>query len=61
MRILAGIEVPDIGTLSVRKRLRLSYVEQDSIFVAGATVRPVVEKALERSTIEGAEAPVHFG
>jgi len=60
MRILSGIEVPDSGTLSVRKRLRLSYVEQDSTFAAGATVRSVVEKALERSTIGGAESPVHF-
>src|SRR5512140_3543954 len=46
--ILAGTEEPDRGDLAVRKRLRLSYVEQESRFTAGATVRSVVEKALER-------------
>src|SRR5205823_6870630 len=49
LRILAGTETPDGGNLSVRKRLRLSYVEQDSKFIAGASVRSVIEKALEGS------------
>ncbi|HEX6802185.1 MAG TPA: ABC-F family ATP-binding cassette domain-containing protein, partial [Terriglobales bacterium] len=60
MRILAGIELPDSGTLSVRKRLRLSYVEQDSTFPVGATVRSVVEKALERSAGGATETRAHF-
>src|ERR1700726_4912271 len=30
MRILAGTEEPDSGNVAIRKRLRLSYVEQDS-------------------------------
>jgi len=47
LRILAGIEMPDGGTLSVRKRLRFSYVQQDSRFAGGATVRSVVHRALE--------------
>ncbi len=29
LRILAGTEVPDSGNVAVRKRLRLTYVEQD--------------------------------
>ncbi|HYM75511.1 MAG TPA: ABC-F family ATP-binding cassette domain-containing protein [Candidatus Dormibacteraeota bacterium] len=49
MRILAGTEQPDGGNVAVRKRLQLSYVEQDSRFAAGATVRSIVEKALQRS------------
>ncbi|MDT8070989.1 MAG: ABC-F family ATP-binding cassette domain-containing protein [Terriglobia bacterium] len=60
MRILAGIEVSDTGTLSVRKRLRLSYVEQNSTFAVGATVRSVVENALKRSAMGGTESSAHF-
>src|SRR6184192_127090 len=48
LRILAGTEEPDGGNLAVRKRLRLNYVEQDSTFVAGASIRSVVERALQR-------------
>ena len=53
LRILAGTERPDSGDLAVRKRLQLSYVEQDSRFVAGASVRTVVEKAMQRSVAAG--------
>jgi ATP-binding cassette subfamily F protein uup len=49
LRILAGTEKPDTGNVAIRKRLQLSYVEQDSRFVAGATVRSVVETAMQRS------------
>src|SRR5204862_8186378 len=38
LRILAGSEKPDSGNLAVRKRLRLTYVEQDSQFKSGETV-----------------------
>jgi ABC transport system ATP-binding/permease protein len=60
LRILAGTETPDSGNVSVRKRLRLSYVEQDSKFVTGASVRSVVEKALERSATTDAGHSSHF-
>src|SRR5438874_3373039 len=60
LRILAGTEEPDGGNLAVRKRLRLSYVEQDSRFAAGATVRIIVEKALERSAMGDAEHRAYF-
>jgi len=59
LRILAGLETPDGGDLAVRKRLRLSYVEQESRFVAGASVRSVLEKALELSAPD-AERGAHF-
>src|SRR5437764_2717082 len=59
LRILAGTEEPDGGNLAIRKRLRLSYVEQDSRFVAGASIRSVVEMALEGSTTSGAERSAH--
>jgi ATP-binding cassette subfamily F protein uup len=60
LRILAGTEEPDSGNVAFRKRLTLSYVEQDSRFVAGASVRSVVEKALERSASNDAEHRTHF-
>ncbi|HTZ84052.1 MAG TPA: ABC-F family ATP-binding cassette domain-containing protein, partial [Candidatus Acidoferrales bacterium] len=54
LRILARTEQPDSGNVAVRKRLQLSYVEQDSRFVAGASIRTIVERAIERSlTVDG--------
>jgi ABC transport system ATP-binding/permease protein len=60
LRILAATETPDAGNLPVRKRLRLSYVEQDSKFIAGASVRSVIEKALEGSATAAAARGTHF-
>lgn len=60
LRILAGTEQPDSGQLALRKRLQLSYVEQDSRFVAGATVRTVVEKAMQRSITPDSDRGAHF-
>lgn len=59
LRILAGLEEPDDGDLAVRKRLRLSYVEQESRFNAGASVRSVLERAVELSAPH-AEGGTHF-
>src|SRR5215467_7756208 len=60
LRVLAGTEQPDNGNVAVRKRLRLSYVEQESRFVAGASIRSIVERAIERSLTRDAESGVHF-
>jgi ABC transport system ATP-binding/permease protein len=60
LRILAGTELPDSGDLAVRKRLKLAYVEQDSRFVAGASVRTVVERAMQRSATADSESATHF-
>jgi ATP-binding cassette subfamily F protein uup len=60
MRILAGTEEPDGGSVAFRKRLRLSYVEQDSRFAAGTSVRSIVEKALQGSATDDAEHKTHF-
>jgi ABC transport system ATP-binding/permease protein len=60
LRILAGTEQPDSGNVAIRKRLRLSYVEQDSRFPAGATVRSVVERALEGLATGDARSGTHF-
>ncbi|HWZ80882.1 MAG TPA: ABC-F family ATP-binding cassette domain-containing protein [Candidatus Sulfotelmatobacter sp.] len=60
LRILAGTEVPDSGDLAVRKRLRLSYVAQDSKFAAGESVRAVVERALRSSGAPESERGAYF-
>lgn len=60
LRILAGTERPDSGDLAMRRRLQLSYVEQDSKFVAGVTVRTVVESAMQRSVTADADRGIHF-
>ena len=60
LRILAGLEEADGGDLAVRKRLRLRYVEQESRFITGTSVRSVLEKALELSLPPHAERGPHF-
>jgi ABC transport system ATP-binding/permease protein len=60
LRMLAGDVDPDDGEIAVRKRLRLTYVEQDSKFTAGVTVRSVVESALVRSAVPESERGTRF-
>jgi ABC transport system ATP-binding/permease protein len=60
LRILAGDEDPDTGEVAFRKRLRVSYVEQDSKFKSGATVRSVVEDAMERGKVHSTERGTRF-
>jgi ABC transport system ATP-binding/permease protein len=60
LRILAGMDEPSSGNVAMRKRLRFSYVAQDSKFKPGDTVRSVVERALERAATPGSEAGAHF-
>src|SRR5436309_2957846 len=60
LRILAGTEEPDDGNVAIRKRLRLSYVEQDSRFKAADTVRSVIERALQGSASHDLEGATHF-
>jgi len=60
LRILAGDADPDSGEVSKRKRSRLSYVEQESKFEPGATVRSVIENALERAAVPSNERGSRF-
>jgi ATP-binding cassette subfamily F protein uup len=53
LEILAGRVKPDSGEVATRKRTRLASVAQISEFAEGATIRSVIENALER---EGAPA-----
>ena len=53
--ILAGRVSPDSGDLAVRKRARMSYVAQESRFASGATVRRIVEEAMEHASVAANE------
>ncbi len=55
LRILGGTVAPDGGEVVLRKLTRLSYVEQESRFAAGETVRSVIARALERATVAESE------
>jgi ABC transport system ATP-binding/permease protein len=60
LRILAGQVNPDDGEIAVRKRALVSYVEQDSTFQAGATVRSVIENAFERAGVPQSDRGLRF-
>src|SRR3954462_8919630 len=60
LRILAGTEVPDSGNVAVRKRLRLSYVAQDSKFPPVESVRAIIERALRDSNAPESERGALF-
>lgn len=51
LRILAGELEPDSGEVATRKRTRLAYVEQQSVFAPGETVRSVMEQALAQAGV----------
>jgi ATP-binding cassette subfamily F protein uup len=60
LRILAGTMDPDSGEVSKRKRARLGYVEQESKFDSGHTVRFVIERALENASVPATERGTRF-
>lgn len=60
LRILAGDVSPDSGEIAVRKRIRLSYIEQDSKFEPGVTVRSVAQSAMERAAVPESERGTRF-
>jgi ATP-binding cassette subfamily F protein uup len=60
LRILGGEVSPDGGEIAVRKRVRLSYVEQDSKFKRGDTVRSVAQSAMERAAVPESERGTRF-
>jgi len=60
LRILAGNETPDSGGVATRKRVRLSYVEQDSAFPPEATVRSVAQNAIDSANVPESERGTRF-
>ncbi len=54
LKVLAGDEDADAGDVATRKRARVGYVRQESVFAPGLTVRDVLERALvEAKVAEG--------
>jgi ABC transport system ATP-binding/permease protein len=46
LKVLAGMEDADAGDVAVRKRARVGYVQQESTFAPGLTVRGALEAAM---------------
>jgi ATP-binding cassette subfamily F protein uup len=61
LEILAGRSQPDHGTVAVRKGTRLQYVAQESQFEAGATIRTIIRRALDRSGVPDSERGAREG
>jgi ABC transport system ATP-binding/permease protein len=55
LKMLSGEIDADSGEITPRKNLRMAYVEQDSQFPAGATVRNILESALKRARVAESE------
>ncbi len=60
LQILSGAVEPDSGQVALRKRARISLVQQDSQFAAALTVRAVIEAALQRSAVPADERQARF-
>jgi ATP-binding cassette subfamily F protein uup len=61
LEILAGRRQPDRGEVALRKNTRLSYVSQDSRFQAGETIKQVIRRALDESTLTESEKDTREG
>ena len=57
LRILAGLETPDRGTRSLRRRTRLGYVPQDPSVPPDETAEGVVAAAVAESGEPGSAGP----
>jgi ATP-binding cassette subfamily F protein uup len=55
LQILIGRVPPDSGEIAVRKFARISYIAQESEFAAGASVRSIIQRALEAVGVPHAE------
>ena len=60
LRTLAGDVIPDTGEIAIRRHIRLVYVEQDSKFKPGITIRSVAENAMESARVSTAERGTRF-
>jgi ABC transport system ATP-binding/permease protein len=60
LKVLAQQVDADEGEIALRKRAQVSYVEQDSAFLEGATVRSVIENSLEQAKVLPSERGSRF-
>ena len=61
LRVLSGLMSPDSGEVALRKRTRLSYLEQESQFPAGQSVREVIHAALKQARVPESEWEARTG
>jgi len=52
LKIIAGLEQPDEGQLTMRRQLRLGYVPQEDSFPSGKTVQQIVIEALSKEPLD---------
>ena len=52
LKILAGIEQPDSGELTIRRNLKLGYLPQADLFTPGATIQQAMTDALSDSHLD---------
>jgi len=61
LKILAGLELPDAGTRSIRKLLRLGYVPQAASFDPSRTVEEIVSAAVDDAHLDVDEVHARVG
>ena len=61
LRVLSGVMSPDSGDVALRKRTRLSYLEQESQFPVGRSVREVIHDALKQAKVPESEWEARTG
>ncbi len=60
LKILAGLEAPDSGGVSLRRNIRLVYVGQEESFSTGATVNDVLRQSIASEPLDDAEQEVRI-
>jgi ABC transport system ATP-binding/permease protein len=61
LRILSGLMSPDSGDVALRKRTRLSYLQQESQFLTGQSVRDVIHASLQAANVPESEWEARTG
>ncbi len=60
LKILAGLEAPDSGGVSLRRNIRLVYVGQEESFLTGATINDVLRQSIASEPLDDAEQEVRI-
>ncbi len=60
LKILAGLETPDSGGVSLRRSIRLAYVAQEENFPTGATVQDVLMQSIAPEPLDDAAREVRI-
>jgi len=60
LKILAGLEAPDSGAVSLRRNTRLVYVGQEERFPMGVTVQDVLMQSIASEPLDDAEREVRI-